>query len=110
MPSSAYRTVAADAGLITLSTDGAGTGKWIPAVSANASSPGSLAQPNVLGSYDGFWTNVTTANPSATLKDVVGSSGVDLAAKTAWAVVDQPGEYAVADTVFTESVFTITVS
>jgi hypothetical protein len=110
LPSEAYRIAAANAGLITLATDGNGTGNWIPAVSANSETVGSLAQPNFLGPYSTFSSNVITANPSATLKDIVGSSGVDLAAHTAWAVVDQPGEYAVADTVFTENVFTITVS
>ena len=47
---------------------------------------------------------------AATVKDTVGSSGVDTTANTAWAVVDQNGEYSVATTVFTEKVFTITVS
>ncbi len=110
LPSGNYLIAAANAGQITLATDGNGTGKWVPAVSANSETAGSLAQPNFLGPYSTFSSNVTTANPSATLKDVVGSSGVDLTGRTAWAVVDQPGEYAVADTVFTEQVFTITVS
>jgi hypothetical protein len=110
LPSGNYRIVAANAGLITLSTDGNGTDAWNPAVSVNSESPGSLANPNFLGPYATFWSNVTAANPSAKLKDIVGSSGVDLAARAAWAVVDQPGEYAVADTVYTEQVFTITVT
>ena len=118
LPSGEYRIVAADAGLIALSTDGTGTGTWNPVVSVNSVVPGSLAQPNFLGPYATFWSNVTTANPSATLKDVVGSSGVDLTGRTAWAVVNQPGgyavgtsiEYAVTDTVFTEQVISITVS
>jgi hypothetical protein len=110
LPSGNYRIAAANAGLITLATDGNGTGNWVPAVSANSETAGSLAQPNFLGPYSTFWTNVTTAHPAATLKDIAGSSGVDLAGRTAWAVIDQPGEYAVADTVFTEKVFTITVS
>ena len=110
LPSGNYLTAAANAGLITLATDGNGTGNWVPAVSANSESAGSLAQPNFLGPYSTFSSSVTAANPSATLKDIVGSSGVDLTGRTAWAVIDQPGEYAVADTVFTEQVFTVTVS
>ena len=110
LPGGGYLTAAANAGLITLATDGNGTGNWVPAVSANSETAGSLAQPNFLGPYSTFASNVTAANPSATVKDIVGSSGVDQAANTAWAVIDQPGEYAVADTVFTEQVFTITVS
>ena len=110
LPNGDYLTAAANAGLITLATDGNGTGNWVPAASANAETAGSLAQPNFLGPYSAFVSNVTAANPSATLKNIVGSSGVDLTAHTAWAVIDQPGEYAVAETVFTEQVFTITVS
>jgi hypothetical protein len=110
LPSDGYRIAAANAGLITLATDGNGTGNWIPAVSGNHETAGSLAQPNFLGPYNTFWSNITTANPTAALKDVVGSSGVDLTGRTAWAVIDQPGEYAVSDTVFTEQVFTITVT
>ncbi len=110
LPSGDYRIAAANAGLITLATDGNGTGNWVPAVSANAETPGSLAQPNFLGPYSTFTGNIIAANPTATMKDIVGSSGVDLTGRTAWAVIDQPGEYAVADTVFTEQVFTITVS
>ena len=110
LPSGAYAAVAASAGLIALSTDGAGTGNWVPATSANAEGPGGLAQTNYQGSYNSFFTGVTAANSSATVKNVVGSSGVDLANNVAWAVIDQPGEYAVTDTVFAEQVFTITVS
>ena len=77
---------------------------------ANSEGPGSLAQTNYQGSYNAFFNSVTAANSSATVKNVVGSSGVDLANNAAWAVIDQPGEYAVTDTVIAEQVFTITVS
>ena len=113
LPSSSFAQLAADAGLITLSSDAAGS--WNPAVSTNLEAHGSLAQPNYQGSYASFWSTVTAANPSATLQNVVGSSGVDLAATqstgspAAWAVVDQPGDYAVGVQVYTEKVFTITV-
>ena len=106
----AIAAVAASAGLIALSTDGHGTGNWVPATSANSEGPGGLAQTNYQGSYNAFFTGVTAANSSATVKNVVGSSGVDLANNVAWAVIDQPGEYAVTDTVIAEQVFTITVS
>jgi hypothetical protein len=114
LPSSSFAQLAADAGLITLSSDAAGS--WNPAVSTNLEAHGSLAQPNYQGSYASFWSTVTAANPSATLQNVVGSSGVDLAATqstgspAAWAVVDQPGNYAVGVQVYTEKVFTITVT
>ena len=110
--SSNYLQVAANAGLITLATDGAGTGNWYPAITVNKSAPGSLAQVNYQGSYASFWASVQAAHPSATLADIVGSSGVDLANNEVWAVVDQTGsnEFAVADTVFTEQALTITPS
>ncbi len=110
LPSTQYAAVAASAGLIALSTDGHDTGNWVPATSANSEGPGSLAQTNYQGSYNAFFNSVTAANSSATVKNVVGSSGVDLANNAAWAVIDQPGEYAVTDTVIAEQVFTITVS
>ena len=110
---SGFEQAAANAGLIALSYR-ATSGNWYPAVSANEEAHGSLAQPNYLGpagseaSYANFWSSVTKANPSATLSDVVGSSGVDLQANAAWAAIDQPtGEYAVGVQVFTEQVITI---
>jgi len=109
LPSSNYQLLAADAGLISLSSDPS-AGSWNPAVSQNKQVAGSLAEPNYLGSYSSFWASVKAANPSAALSDVVGSSGVDLAAHTVWAVVDRSGEYAVGVEVFTEKVFTITVT
>jgi hypothetical protein len=105
---SGFPQAAAAAGLITLSSDP--TGGWYPAVTTNAEKPGSLAQTNYQGPYSSFWASVTAANPSATLNDVVGSSGVDLATDEAWAVVDRSGEYAVGTQVYTEQVFTITVT
>ena len=108
LPTGSFAQIAADAGLITLSSDS--NGNWAPAVTANAGASGSLAQPNYLGSYASFWSAVTAAKPSATINDVLGSSGIDLAANAAWAVVDQPGTYAVGVQVYTEQVFTITVS
>jgi large repetitive protein len=108
LPSGAFRQAAEAAGLIALGSDA--TGKWYPAIAVNKEVAGSLAQPNFQGSYAAFWNSVTAAHPSATLQDVVGSSGVDAAANAAWAVVDHPGEYAVAAQVFTEKVFTITVT
>ena len=77
LPSAAYLAAAANAGLITLGTDGSGTGNWVPAVSANSENPGSLAQTNVISPYSTFWSSVTAAHPSATLANVVGSSGVE---------------------------------
>ncbi len=109
LPSSNYSFLSANAGLISLASDPT-AGSWYPAVSQNKEVAGSLAQPNYLGSYSSFWASVTAANPTATLKDVVGSSGVDLASNTAWAVVDRSGEYAVGVQVFTERTFTITVT
>ena len=103
-----FALVATDAGLISLSSDSGGS--WNPAITANTEASGSLAQPNYLGSYASFWSSVTTAKPSATIKDVLGSSGFDLAANTAWAVVDQPGSYAVGVQVYTEQVITINVT
>ena len=75
LPNGDYLTAAANAGLITLATDGNGTGKWVPAVSANSETPGSLAQPNFLGPYSTFSSNVTAANPSATLQGHRGQFG-----------------------------------
>ena len=72
--------------------------------------PAALPRPITKAPTTAFFTSVTAANSSATVKNVVGSSGVDLANNVAWAVIDQPGEYAVTDTVFAEQVFTITVS
>jgi hypothetical protein len=108
LPSS-FEQAAAAAGLITLSFNPSGT--WYPAVAMNVVPHGSLAQTNYQGSYASFWSSVTTANPSATLQDVVGSSGVDLTGTppNTWAVVDQVGQYAVGVQVFTEQTFTITV-
>ncbi|MGO9113601.1 MAG: beta strand repeat-containing protein, partial [Thermoguttaceae bacterium] len=108
LPSGTYAQIAAAAGLITLSSDP--TGNWYPAVTTNTESPGSLAETNYQGSYNSFWSSVTAANPSATLKDVVGSSGIDLTANEAWGVVDRPGEYAVGAQVYTEQVITIKVT
>ncbi len=105
--SSTYLAAAVNAGLVSLASDS--TGAWLPAVSSNKELAGSLAQPNYLGPYGKFWTAVTTKNPLATLAKVVGSSGVDQASNTVWAVIDQPGEYAVGVQVFTEQTFTITV-
>lgn len=83
-------------------------------MSSDKEIPGSLSQHNFLGPYNGtsnsFWTSVTTANPSATLTNVVGSSGINQAANTAWAVIDQPGTYAVGVQVFTVQTLTITVT
>ena len=122
LPGSNFEQLAINAGLISLASDGTGTGVWYPAVSLNKEVAGSLAEPNYTsgnGTYIGFWSSVTTAHPSATLSDVVGSSGVDTNtntttdpnANTAWAVVNQSAnEYAVALQVFTEQVFTITVN
>jgi hypothetical protein len=108
LPSS-FEQAAAAAGLITLSFNPSGT--WYPAVAMNVAPHGSLAQTNYQGSYASFWSSVTTANPSATLQDLVGSSGVDLTGTppNTWAVVDQVGQYAVGVQVFTEQTFTITV-
>ncbi len=108
LPSGSFTQVAAAAGLITLSSDAAGN--WNPAVSTNAEKPGSLAQTNYQGPYSSFWSSVTAANPSATLQNVVGSSGIDLATNEVWAVVDRPGDYAVGAQVYTEQVFTITIT
>ena len=105
---SGFEAVAANAGLITLSFSPAAN-VWYPAVSQNNEAPGSLAQTNYQGPYTSFWSSVTAANPSATLKDVVGSSGIDQAGNTAWGVVNQPGEYAVGVQVYTEQIITITV-
>ncbi len=103
-PSSSYLTAAVNAGLVSLSSES--TGGWSPAVSANQEPPGSQAQLNYPGPYSSF----TAANSSATLQQLVGSSGIDTAGHTAWAVVDQPGQFAVGVQVFTEETFTITVS
>jgi hypothetical protein len=108
LPSTMAEQVAANAGLISLMSN-TGSG-WNPAVTTNRVIPGSLATPNYQGSYASFWSTVTSTNPSATVANVVGSSGVDQTANTAWAVIDQPGEYAVGVQVFTEQTFTITVS
>ena len=108
LPSTAFTQAAAAAGLITLSSDAAGS--WYPAVTTNAEKPGSLAQTNYQGSYSSFWSSVTAANPSATVNDVVGSSGIDLATNDAWAVIDRSGDYAIGTQVYTEQVFTITVT
>ena len=136
LPSSAFEQAAANAGLITL--DSNATGSWQPAVSVNAAVPGTLAQTNYpkaytyanlpAGSYPAsFWSSITATNPTATVSDVVGSSGIDTNtntatdpnANTAWAVVDvqanstslpQTSEYAVGVQVFTEQVITITVT
>ena len=109
MPSSNFTQIASNAGLISLSSDPT-AGSWYPAVSQNKEVPGSLATPNYQGSYASFWSTVMQSNPSATLANVVGSSGVDLAANQAWGVVDQPGEYAVGVQIFMEQVITITAT
>ncbi|MGA2255469.1 MAG: cadherin repeat domain-containing protein, partial [Thermoguttaceae bacterium] len=109
LPTGGFAQIAADAGLITLSSESTG-GSWNPAVTANTGASGSLAQPNYLGSYASFWSSVTAANPSATVADVLGSSGIDLAANAAWAVVDHSGSYAVGVQVYTEQILTIHVT
>jgi hypothetical protein len=108
LPSSSFRLVAAEAGLLTLSSDP--TGSWYPAITTNTEVHGSLAEPNYQGPYSSFWSSVTATHPSATLAEVVGSSGINQADNTMWAVVDRPGEYAAAAQVFNEQVFTITVT
>ena len=109
LPAGSFGQLAANAGLITLSSDPT-PHVWNPAASStNKEVPGSLTQPNYQGDYDDFWTAVTTADSTATLSNVVGSSGIDLSENKAWAVIDQPGEYAVAVQVFNEQVFTIQV-
>ena len=107
LPGGNYESAAANAGLITLGSDNSGS--WEPAVSANKEATGSLAQTNYQGSYASFWASVVAANPSATLANVVGSSGVDTANGDVWAVVDQSGEYAASTRIYTEQAFTITV-
>jgi hypothetical protein len=117
LPSSNYEALAANAGLISLMI--LGPNGWTPAVNANQEFPGSQAQLNYVGSYNSF----TAANPSATVDNSVGSSGVYQAAtgSNAWAVVDPSGhyvnvdqsggvEYAVGEQVFTQQIVTITVS
>jgi hypothetical protein len=106
MPSTAYAAAAANAGLISLSWEAETGDVWQPAVGANTETPGSQAQPNYLGS----WSSFAAANSSASLSQLVGSSGVDLANNTAWAVIDGPGQYAVGVQVFTEQTFTINVT
>ena len=90
------------------------------AVNGNQEFPGSQAQLNYLGSYTSF----TAANPSATVANSVGSSGVYQATSgsNAWAVVDpssqyvqvgpsgQYVEYATGVQVFTQQIITINVS
>jgi len=105
LPGGGFAQLAADAGLITLSSDPT-SGVWNPAVSENKEVHGSLAEPNYLGSYASFQSSLA----SATLSSLVGSSGIDLAANAAWAVVDGPGQYGVGVQVFTERAFTITVT
>ena len=109
VPSSTYLTAAVNAGLVSLSAQSA-TGAWSPAISANQEVAGSLAEKNVQGSYANFWNSVASGHPSATLPNVVGSSGIDTTANVAWAVVDHSGPYAVGVEVFTEQVITITVT
>jgi hypothetical protein len=110
LPAGSFGQLAANAGLITLSSDPT-PHVWNPAASStNKEVPGSLAQPNYQGDYNAFWTAVTTADATATLSNVVGSSGINLSGNKAWAVIDQPGEYAVAVQVFNEQVFTIQVT
>jgi hypothetical protein len=104
LPSGSFEQVAANAGLISLMSDS--NGVWLPAITVNQEAHGSNAQPNYQGSYASF----TAANSSATLASLVGSSGVDQTANTAWAVIDQPGQYAVGVQVFTEQVLTITAT
>lgn len=102
LPSTNYEQLAVNAGLISLMA--LGPNGWTPAVNNNLEFPGTQAQPNYAGSYASF----TAANPSATVSNSVGSSGVDQTANTAWAVVDQSGQYAVGVQVFTQQVLTIT--
>jgi hypothetical protein len=104
VPSSSYLSAASAAGLVSLVSDS--TGSWTPAVNSNLEVPGAQAQVN----YPGPYSSYTAANPSATLAQQLGSSGLDTTAKTAWAVIDHGGEYAAGIQVFTEETFTITVS
>ena len=85
------------------------TGSWIRRSAPTRKPPAAWPSPTTRDPrpVSGFGHD---ANPSATLADVVGSSGIDQTANTAWAVIDQPGDYAVGVQVFTVQTFTITVS
>ena len=103
-----YQTAFINAGLVFLASQ-ATNGSWGPAIAANAEMAGSVAtKPNF--PFPGPYSSFTAQNPTATLAQLVGSWGIDTTANTAWAVVNQPGNYAVAVQVFTEQQFTINVS
>ena len=99
-----YQFASIGPGLISLSSFA--TGSWLPAVAATSKPPAAWRSATTSAPFSQF----LAANPSATLSQLVGSSGIDPATNTVWAVIDQPGEYAVGVQAYTQQTFTISVS
>ncbi|MGA2031650.1 MAG: peptidylprolyl isomerase [Thermoguttaceae bacterium] len=107
MPGSTAISQLAAAGELFLGSNTSGT--WVNAVTADSGAAGSLAQTNYQGGYSAFWSSVTAAHPSAALKDVLGSWGVDTTNNAVWAVVDYSGQFAAEVQVAAQQTFTLAV-
>jgi hypothetical protein len=68
--------------------------QWVAAIDGNTANPVFLQAP-FAGSWDSYWAAFTSANPTATLADARGASGVDAVSNTAWAVIDHNSSFAV---------------
>jgi hypothetical protein len=85
------------ANAVALNTGGVGQYAGLNATltSTDSYANGHLSLDGVTNNWQDFWTSVVSAHPTATLSDVMGAWGVDVADHTAWAVVNHNSDFAV---------------